>query len=161
LKKARLEKLKKDRAAREFKKPVGTWLRALFPSSLDFRRIGRPLCLFQHLSLWRRHCFGTLISAICEGMLKLIANRQTRWNFGDSPSTPVSLEEFLNQREADGFEFFAGKEPWLKGIHKLSWQTFFSADPEEGLPAEFVETHHARLFFQRSIRRRQPRWPRI
>ena len=40
---------------------------------------------------------------------------ETRWNFGDSRSTPLSLEEFLDQKEAEGVEFFAGKEPWLKG----------------------------------------------
>jgi hypothetical protein len=59
------------------------------------------------------------------------ADRQTHWNFGDSSSTPVSLDEFLNQKEADGFEFFAGKEPWLKGLQKLSWQTFFRVCTEE------------------------------
>src|ERR1700730_3871153 len=48
-----------------------------------------------------------------------------RWNFGDSRSTSLSLDEFLAQKEAAGVEFFAGKEPWLVGIHKLSRQTFF------------------------------------
>jgi hypothetical protein len=33
-----------------------------------------------------------------------------------------------------------GKEPWLVGLHKLNWQTFFSADPLEGLPANLAET---------------------
>jgi hypothetical protein len=32
-----------------------------------------------------------------------------RWNFGDSRSTSLSLDEFLDQKEADGVEFFAGK----------------------------------------------------
>src|ERR1700736_4260116 len=50
---------------------------------------------------------------------------EMRWNFGDSRNTPLSLDEFLAQKEADGVEFFAGKEPWLKGLHKLNFQTFF------------------------------------
>jgi len=45
-------------------------------------------------------------------MLKPTANRETRWNFGDSRGTSLSLDEFLAQKEADGVEFFAGKEPW-------------------------------------------------
>jgi hypothetical protein len=54
-----------------------------------------------------------------------------RWNFGDSRSTTLSLDEFLDQQEADGVEFFVGKEPWLKGLSKLSWQTFFRVCTEE------------------------------
>ena len=50
---------------------------------------------------------------------------ETHWNFGDSRSTLLSLDEFLAQKEADGVEFFAGKEPWMKGVDKLTWQTFF------------------------------------
>jgi NurA-like 5'-3' nuclease len=56
---------------------------------------------------------------------------QSRWNFGDSRSTPLSLDEFLAQKEADGVEFFAGKEPWLKGLDKLNWQTFFRVWTQE------------------------------
>jgi hypothetical protein len=56
---------------------------------------------------------------------------EMRWNFGDSHSTFLSLDEFLAQKEADGVEFFAGKEPWLKGLRKLSWQTFFRVCTEE------------------------------
>ena len=58
-------------------------------------------------------------------MLKPIANSQPRWNFGASRHTFLSLDEFLAQKEADGVEFFAGKEPWMKGVDKLTWQTFF------------------------------------
>ena len=47
------------------------------------------------------------------------------WNFGDSRSTSLSLDEFLAQKEADDVTFFAGKEPWLKGVNKLTWQFFF------------------------------------
>jgi hypothetical protein len=41
------------------------------------------------------------------------------------------LDEFLAQKEADGVEFFAGKEPWLKGLSKLNWQTFFGVRTQE------------------------------
>jgi hypothetical protein len=56
---------------------------------------------------------------------------ESRWNFGDSRRTPLSLDEFLAQKEADGVEFFAGKEPWLKGIDKLNFQTFFRVCTQE------------------------------
>ena len=56
---------------------------------------------------------------------------EMRWNFGDSHSTSLSLDEFLAQKEADGVEFFTGKEPWLKGLHKLNWQTFFRVCTQE------------------------------
>ena len=58
-------------------------------------------------------------------------DREMRWNFGDSRSTPLSLDEFFAQKEADGAEFFAGKEPWLVGLHKLNWQTFFRVCTQE------------------------------
>jgi hypothetical protein len=72
----------------------------------------------------RSIAFGTLTSAVSKVMLKP-TNRQTHWNFGDPHGDPVSPEEFLAQQEAAGFSFFEGKEPWLKGLHELSWQTFF------------------------------------
>jgi hypothetical protein len=56
---------------------------------------------------------------------------ESRWNFGDSRSTFLSVDEFLAQKEADGVEFFAGKEPWLKGLHKLNFQTFFRVCTQE------------------------------
>ena len=58
-------------------------------------------------------------------------DREMRWNFGDSRSTSLSLDEFLAQKEAAGVEFFAGKEPWLKGVSKLNWQTFFRVCTQE------------------------------
>src|SRR5271166_5883409 len=58
-------------------------------------------------------------------------DREMRWNFGDSRSTLLSLDEFLAQKESDGVEFFAGKEPWLKGLRKLNWQTFFRVCTQE------------------------------
>ena len=49
-----------------------------------------------------------------------------------TPAAPsFSVDEFLAQKEADGGEFFAGKEPWLKGLHKLNWQTFFRVCTQE------------------------------
>jgi hypothetical protein len=56
---------------------------------------------------------------------------EMRWNFGDSRRTPLSLDKFLAQKEADGVEFFAGKEPWLVGLRKLSWETFFRVCTQE------------------------------
>ncbi len=56
---------------------------------------------------------------------------EMRWNFGNSRRTPLSLDEFLAQEEAAVVEFFAGKEPWLKGLHKLNWQTFFRVCTQE------------------------------
>ena len=58
-------------------------------------------------------------------------NLEMGWNFGDSRSPSLSLDEFLPQKEADGFKFFAGKEPWLVGIHKLNFQTFFRVCTQE------------------------------
>jgi hypothetical protein len=65
---------------------------------------------------------------ISEELPKQSVGRGTRWNFGDARR---SLDEFLAQKEAAGFEFFAGKEPWLVGIEKLTWQTFFRVCTEE------------------------------
>jgi len=58
-------------------------------------------------------------------------DREMRWNFGHARGTPLSLDEFLAQKEADGVEFFVGKEPWLKGLDKLNWQTFFRVCTQE------------------------------
>ena len=55
---------------------------------------------------------------------KQSTGREPRWNFSDSRrATPLSLDEFLAEQDPD--LFFTGKEPWLVGIQKLSWQTFF------------------------------------
>jgi hypothetical protein len=56
---------------------------------------------------------------------------QMRWNFGASRGSFLSLDEFLAEKEAAGVEFFTGKEPWLAGLHKLTWQTFFRVCTEE------------------------------
>jgi hypothetical protein len=55
---------------------------------------------------------------------------ETRWNFSDPRrAAPLSLDEFLALQDPN--KFFTGKEPWLEGVHKLSWQTFFQVCTEE------------------------------
>jgi hypothetical protein len=51
------------------------------------------------------------------------------WNFGDSRRTDLSLDEFLDGQ--DPSKFLSGKEPWLEGVTKLGWQTFFRVCTEE------------------------------
>jgi hypothetical protein len=51
------------------------------------------------------------------------------WNLSDSRRTNLSLDEFLDGQ--DPIKFFSGKEPWLEGVKKLSWQTFFRVCTEE------------------------------
>jgi hypothetical protein len=63
--------------------------------------------------------------------VKQSVGRETRWNFGDTRRSSLLLDEFLAQKDVAGFKFFAGKEPWLVGIQKLSWQTFFRVCTEE------------------------------
>jgi hypothetical protein len=53
------------------------------------------------------------------------------WTFGESRRNAVSLDEFLAQKEAAGVEFFHGKEPWLDGLHKVTWESFFRVCTEE------------------------------
>ena len=58
-------------------------------------------------------------------------DREMRWNFGDSRAAFLSLDDFLAAKEAAGVEFFAGKEPWLVGLYRLNWQTFFRVCTQE------------------------------
>jgi hypothetical protein len=51
------------------------------------------------------------------------------WNFSNSRRTNLSLDEFLDGQIRQ--QFFTGKEPWLVGLDKLSWQTFFRVCTEE------------------------------
>jgi hypothetical protein len=53
------------------------------------------------------------------------------WNFSDSRRTNLSLDDFLAAKEAAGVTFFNGKEPWMKGVNKLTWQTFFRVCTQE------------------------------
>ena len=59
------------------------------------------------------------------------AGERNRLEFCRLPQPLPSLDEFLSQKEADGFEFFAGKEPWLKGLHKLNFQNFYRVVTQE------------------------------
>ena len=43
---------------------------------------------------------------------------QMRWNFGDSRDRFLSLDEFLAEKEAEGVQFFDGKEPLAEGYHQ-------------------------------------------
>jgi len=71
-----------------------------------------------------------MATGIATGSKHLI-NLEMRWNFDNSRRTSLSLDEFLAQKEAAGVEFFAGKEPWLKGLDKLNFQTFFRVCTQE------------------------------
>ena len=53
------------------------------------------------------------------------------WNFSDSRRTNLSLDDFLTAKDAAGVKFFTGKEPWMKGVNKLTWQTFFRVCTQE------------------------------
>ena len=53
------------------------------------------------------------------------------WNFGESRHISLSLDEFLAQQETAEVKFFDGKEPWIEGINKLIWKTFFRVCTEE------------------------------
>jgi hypothetical protein len=53
------------------------------------------------------------------------------WNFSDSRRTNLSLDDFLAAKEAAGVAFFTGKEPWMKGVNNLTWQTFFRVCTQE------------------------------
>lgn len=37
----------------------------------------------------------------------------------------------MEAKKDAGFKFFEGKEPWLDGLEKISWQTFFRVCTEE------------------------------
>jgi len=53
-----------------------------------------------------------------------------RWNFGAHNGKPISLDEFVDSKENE-FRFFEGKEPWLKGVNRITWQNFFRVCTEE------------------------------
>ena len=57
--------------------------------------------------------------------------QDTRWNFSSTRHTYLSLDQFVAEKHAAGFTFFTGKEPWLNGLHKLNWQTFFRVCTQE------------------------------
>ena len=56
---------------------------------------------------------------------------EMRWNFSSTRHTYLSLDQFVAEKHAAGFTFFTGKEPWLNGLNKLNWQTFFRVCTQE------------------------------
>jgi hypothetical protein len=52
-----------------------------------------------------------------------------KWNFS-ADGKSLSLDEFLEQQAQHGF-FFEGKEQWLKGVTKVTWENFFLVCTEE------------------------------
>jgi len=81
---------------------------------------------------------------------------ETRWNFGDSRGTSLSLDEFLAQKEAAGVEFFAGKEPFaqfqeecLQMIEEGGFEIRLAIRGPFGEPREFK---HVRIAQERSYR---------
>jgi hypothetical protein len=52
-----------------------------------------------------------------------------KWSFSVD-GKPLSLDEFLETYKKQGI-FFEGKEQWLKGVTKVSWENFFLVCTEE------------------------------
>jgi hypothetical protein len=101
-------------------------------SSFASAGIGREASC-RRLIFWTSIEFWVRNEAMATGMAtgsKHPIDLEMRWNFSDSRSTSLSLDDFLAQKETDGVEFFA-EEPWLDGLRKLSWQTFFRVCTEE------------------------------
>jgi len=53
----------------------------------------------------------------------------SRWSFGGE-GRPLSLDEFLENYRGHG-AFFEGKEQWLKGVNRVTWENFFLVCTEE------------------------------
>jgi hypothetical protein len=53
----------------------------------------------------------------------------TKWSFS-SDGKPATLDEFLEGYRKQG-AFFEGKEQWLKGVTKVTWENFFLVCTEE------------------------------
>ncbi|MBV9674548.1 MAG: hypothetical protein JO076_17215 [Verrucomicrobia bacterium] len=53
----------------------------------------------------------------------------SRWTFSVD-GKPLSLDEFLETYRRQGI-FFEGKEQWLKGVSKVTWDNFFLVCTEE------------------------------
>src|SRR6202021_906268 len=52
-----------------------------------------------------------------------------KWSFSVD-GKPLSLEDFLENYRKQGV-FYEGKEQWLKGVTKVSWENFFLVCTEE------------------------------
>jgi regulator of PEP synthase PpsR (kinase-PPPase family) len=52
-----------------------------------------------------------------------------KWSFS-ADGKALSLDEFLDSYQQQG-TFFTGKEQWLKGVTKVTWENFFLVCTEE------------------------------
>ncbi len=52
-----------------------------------------------------------------------------KWAFG-ADGKPLGLDEFLEGHRKNG-AFFEGKEQWLKGVNRVTWENFFLVCTEE------------------------------
>ena len=52
-----------------------------------------------------------------------------KWSFS-ADGKPLSLDDFLETYRKDGV-FYEGKEQWLKGVTKVTWENFFLICTEE------------------------------
>jgi len=57
------------------------------------------------------------------------ATEQGKWTFG-TEDKPLSLDELLEPYRKEG-AFFEGKEQWLRGVTKVTWENFFLVCTEE------------------------------
>jgi hypothetical protein len=52
-----------------------------------------------------------------------------KWSFS-ADGKPLSLDDFLDAYRKEGI-FYEGKEQWLKGVTKVTWENFFLICTEE------------------------------
>ena len=52
-----------------------------------------------------------------------------KWSFS-ADGKPLSIEDFLETYRKQGV-FYEGKEQWLKGVTKVTWENFFLVCTEE------------------------------
>src|SRR6201993_4103586 len=52
-----------------------------------------------------------------------------KWSFS-ADGKPMRIDEFLDTYRKDGV-FYEGKEQWLKGVTKITWENFFLICTEE------------------------------
>ena len=52
-----------------------------------------------------------------------------KWSFS-ADGKPLGLDEFLESYKKQGL-FYEGKEQWLKGVSKVTWENFFLVCTEE------------------------------
>src|ERR1700730_11678286 len=57
------------------------------------------------------------------------ATQTAKWSFS-ADGKPLSLDDFLDSYRKHGV-FFEGKEQWLKGVSKVTWENFFLVCTEE------------------------------